>query len=63
MEVKIISSYYSLMNGQQTSEETAGATSSQLNGKCVYMRDHCTAASSDTTNSGTRSSNNTFQYH
>lgn len=62
VEVKIISSYYSPVNGQQTSEETAGATASQLSGKCVYMRDHCTAASSNTTNSGVRTGNNTFQY-
>ena len=63
VEVKIISSYYSPVNGRQTSEETAGATASQLSGKCVYMRDHCTAASSNTTNSGVRTGNNTFQYH
>ncbi len=63
VEVKIISSYYSPVNGRQTSEETAGATTSQLSGKCVYMRDHCTAASSNTTNSGVRTGNNTFQYH
>ena len=62
VEVKIISSYYSPVNGRQTSEETAGATSSQLSGKCVYMRDHCTAASSNTTNSGVRTGNNTFRY-
>ena len=63
VEVKIISGYYSPINGQQTSEEGSGASASQLSGKCVYMRDHCTAASSNTTNSGVRTGNNAFQYH
>ena len=40
VEIKVISSYFSPINGQQTNEETSGATSSQLNGKCVFMRDH-----------------------
>jgi type II secretory pathway pseudopilin PulG len=61
VEVKIISSYYSPVNGQQTSEEGSGASSSQLSGKCVYMRDHYTG--SVDTKSSTQSSNNVFQYH
>ncbi len=63
VEIKIISSYYSPINGQQTSEEGNGSSASQLTGKCVYMRDHCTAATSNTTNSGVRTGNNAFQYH
>jgi type II secretory pathway pseudopilin PulG len=63
VEVKIISSYYSPINGQQTSEEGNGNSSSQLSGKCVFMRDHCTASTSNTTNSGVRTGNNAFQYH
>lgn len=63
VEVKIISSYFSPINGQQTSEEGNGASSSQLSGKCVYMRDHCTASTANTTNSGVRTGNNAFQYH
>jgi len=61
LEVKIISSFYSPINGQQTSEEGTGASSSQLTGKCVFMRDHCTV--SIVTDSGTRTSNNAFQFH
>ena len=63
VEIKIISSYYSPINGRQTSEEGSGATSSQLSGKSVYMRDHCTDGSSSTTTPGVRTGNNTFQYH
>ena len=40
VEIKIISGYYSPINGQQTNEEGNGASSSQFVGKCVYMRDH-----------------------
>ncbi|MGI4789839.1 MAG: type II secretion system protein [Janthinobacterium lividum] len=61
LEVKVISSYYSPINGQQTSEEGTGASSSQLTGKCVFMRDHYTGSISGTTT--TQSSNNVFQYH
>ena len=61
MEIKVISSYYSPINGQQTNEETAGATASQLNGKCVFMRDHFNG-STPPTNTGARFSNNVFQY-
>ena len=60
VEVKIISGYYSPINGTQTSEESAGASTSQLTGKCVYMRDHATTGAPS--NAGTRSSNNVFQY-
>ncbi len=61
LEVKIISSYYSPINGQQTNEEGSGASSSQLSGKCVLMRNHCSAA--DPPNAAIQSSGNTFQYH
>ena len=60
IEVKIISSYYSPINGQQTNEEGSGASSSQLSGKCVFMRNHCSAA--DPPNASTQSSGNVFQH-
>ena len=60
VEIKIISSYYSPINGRQTSEEGSGASSSQLSGKCVFMRDHYTG--SVDTRSSTRTTNNVFQY-
>lgn len=60
VEVKIISGYYSPINGTQTNEEGNGASSSQLTGKCVYMRDHNTAGTPS--NASTRNSNNAFQY-
>ena len=63
LEVKIISSYFSPINGQQTSEEGNGASSSQLSGKCVFMRDHYTGDTSATTNYGQGAGNNAFQYH
>ncbi len=64
VEIKVISSYYSPINGQQTSEETAGATASQLNGKCVFMRDHFNGSNPTApSNTGARGSNNVFQYH
>lgn len=63
MEIKVISSYYSPINGQQTSEETAGATASQLNGKCVFMRDHFNGGNPQApSNTGARAGNNPFQY-
>lgn len=63
VEIKVISSYYSPINGQQTSEETAGATASQLNGKCVFMRDHFSGSNPQApSNTGARGSNNVFQY-
>ena len=64
VEIKVISSYYSPINGQQTSEETAGATSSQLNGKCVFMRDHFNGSNPQApSNTGARTGSNPFQYH
>ena len=64
MEIKIISSYYSPINGQQTNEQGSGATSSSLTGKCVYMRDHYAGGgSASKAPSNTRTGNNTFQYH
>ncbi|MBV9850327.1 MAG: prepilin-type N-terminal cleavage/methylation domain-containing protein [Armatimonadetes bacterium] len=61
LEVKVISSYYSLDNGQQTNEETNGSDTSQLSGKCVLMRDSDTspAPGGATTNPG----NNAFRFH
>ncbi len=61
VEVKIISSNYSAINGQQTNEEGSGASSSALTGKCVYMRDHFTGGGAIPSN--TRHSNDTFQFH
>ena len=63
VEVKIISSHYSPINGQQTNEEGSGASSSALVGKCVYMRDHYTGGNAIPTNTGSRTGNDTFQYH
>ncbi len=40
VEIKIVTSYYSPINGQQTNEQTGGGNSSQMTGKCVLMRDH-----------------------
>ena len=63
VEIKVISSYYSPINGRQTSEETAGATASQLNGKCVFMRDHFNGGNPQApSNTGARAGNNPFQY-
>lgn len=40
VEAKIVCSEYSLTNGQQSSEETDGSTTSALTGKCALMRDY-----------------------
>jgi prepilin-type N-terminal cleavage/methylation domain-containing protein len=52
--VKVVSSEYSLVNGQQTNEESDGTTTSSLSGKCVLMRDNgfgvINSAGSDTCN-------------
>jgi prepilin-type N-terminal cleavage/methylation domain-containing protein len=52
--VKVVSSEYSLVNGQQTNEESDGTTTSALSGKCVLMRDNglgvINSAGSDTCN-------------
>ena len=61
VEVKIISSYYSLVNGQQTNEQTNGSDTSQLSGKCVLMRDHANAVLSGGSNDSTN--NNAFRFH
>lgn len=64
VEIKVISSYYSPINGQQTSEETGGATASQLNGKCVFMRDHFNGSNPQApANTGARAGNNPFRYN
>lgn len=61
LEIKIISGYYSPINGTQTNEESNGDTSSQMVGKCVYMRDHL--ASAPPRKQTSQSSNNPFQHH
>jgi prepilin-type N-terminal cleavage/methylation domain-containing protein len=61
VEVKIVSAYYSPINSQQTNEETNGSQVSQLTGKCVYMRDHLTQASTPS-NANTQASNNAFTF-
>ncbi len=61
LEIKIISGYYSPINGTQTNEEGNGDTSSQIVGKCVYMRDHLAIPQKRTNIS--QSSNNPFQHH
>ena len=64
MEIKIISSYYSPINGQQTNEQGSGASSSSLTGKCVYMRDHYAGGGSGSqAPANTRTGNNAFQFH
>lgn len=60
LEVKIVSSYYSLVNGRQTSEESNGSDTSQISGKCVLMRDYGNTVV-PTTNGNTN--NNAFQAH
>lgn len=59
VELKIISGYYSPINGTETIEGGSGI--SQLSGKCVYMRDH--SATGVPSGAGTLSSNNTFQHN
>ena len=60
VELKIISGYYSPINGTETMEGGSGA--SQLSGKCVYMRDHKTIPPQNP-NYSTLSSNNAFQHN
>lgn len=57
--VKIVCSEYSLINGQQTNEETDGSTTSALTGKCALMRDYG-AGNSASTDQGT--CNHAFQH-
>ena len=61
VEVKVVSGYYSLTNGQQTSEETNGSNTSQISGKCVLMRDHANNVATGGTNESTN--NNAFRFH
>ena len=58
VELKIISGYYSPINGTQTIEGGSGI--SQLSGKCVYMRDHSTTGAPHSAR--TQGSNNAFQH-
>jgi len=59
VELKIISGYYSPINGTETMEGGNGI--SQLSGKCVYMRDHNPTGAPP--HAGTQSSNNAFQHN
>lgn len=61
LEVNVVSGYYSPINFMTTNEESNGSEVSSLSGKCVYMRDHQTAASAPT-NANTSSTNNAIQY-
>jgi type II secretory pathway pseudopilin PulG len=61
VEVKVVSSYYSPINGNVSDEESGGAEASSLDGKCVYMRDHQTSPTTPS-NANTLSTNNAFQY-
>jgi type II secretory pathway pseudopilin PulG len=42
LQAKIVSSYYSPVNGNQTSESTNGTQATDLAGRCVEMRNHDT---------------------
>jgi type II secretory pathway pseudopilin PulG len=61
VEINIVSGYYSPINLMTTNEESNGSEVSNLTGKCVYMRDHQTAASTPT-NANTSATNNAIQY-
>ena len=55
VEAKIISSYYSPIGGQQTSEAANGTSQTALSGKCVLMRDHDSGGPHDPGSSTTTS--------
>lgn len=57
--VKVVSSEYSLINGQQTNEESDGTTTSALTGKCVMMRDNGFGVISS---AGNNTCNHAFQH-
>ena len=59
--MKIVSSYYSQVGGQQTNEQTNGSNTSQLSGKCVLMRDYSNSQATGGTNDSI--TNNAFRYH
>lgn len=61
VEVNVVSGYYSPINLVTTNEESDGAEVSTLTGKCVYMRDHQTSASTPT-NANTSATNNAIPY-
>lgn len=61
VEVNVVSGYYSPISFITTNEESSGAEVSSLTGKCVYMRDHQTSASTPT-NANTSTTNNAIQY-
>jgi prepilin-type N-terminal cleavage/methylation domain-containing protein len=60
IEVKIVSGVYSAVNGVQTDEEGNGTFTSQLDGKCILMRDHNPTG---TESGGTTSNVNPFTAH
>jgi type II secretory pathway pseudopilin PulG len=61
VQIKIISGYYSAINGTQTSEATDGSQVSQLSGKCALMRNHSNNPATDGTNQNTL--NNAWRRH
>lgn len=61
VEINIVSGYYSPINLMTTNEESNGSEVSNLTGKCVYMRDHQTSASTPT-NANTSSTNSAIPY-
>ncbi len=62
IEVKVVSGAYSAINGVQTDEQGNGSYTSQLDGKCILMRDHIPIpANGGTTPTGTAHTTNPFQ--
>ena len=53
VQIKIISGYYSAINGTQTNEAGDGSQVSQLSGKCALMRNYSTNAVTAGTNQNT----------
>ncbi len=64
IEVKVVSGVYSAVNGVQTDEEGNGTYTSQLDGKCILMRDHIPIPpGSGTLPGGAAHTSNPFQAH
>jgi type II secretory pathway pseudopilin PulG len=65
VQVKIISGYYSAINGTQTNEAADGSQVSQLVGKCALMRNHSTNPATGGTNQTTVNNtlNNAWRRH
>ena len=62
VQIKIISGYYSAINGTQTNEATDGSQVSQLSGKCALMRNHSTSPLTGSTNTP-NTLNNAWRRH